>query len=105
MVFGPIFAILIVDFYFIRNKKYEAASFAKVKGKYWYSNGFNKVALAVWFTGVILFILLQKQPFFVNSIGATYPVIVLTGIIYYFVATLQTCSQNDIAPQEDTNAY
>lgn len=105
MVFGPIFAILIVDFYFIRDKKYEVASLAEVKGKYWYNNGFNKVALTVWLAGVILFVVLQKQPFFANSIGATYPIIVLTGIVYYIVAKLQACSQTKIVPQEDTNAY
>ena len=104
MVFGPLFAILIVDFYFIRRRNYEAASLAEAKGKYWYSNGFHRTALAVWLTGVILFPILHNQPFFVNSIGATYPVIVLTGIIYYTAAKLRASSQSGNAPKEDNHA-
>lgn len=105
MVFGPIFAILIVDYYFIHNRNYDPAALVESHGKYWYSNGFNKVALTVWVTGVIAFLLLQKQPFFANSIGATYPVIVLTGTLYYVAAKLQAAAHTSSTTKEDANAY
>lgn len=105
MVFGPIFAILIVDYYFIRKGNYDPAALAECRGKYWYNNGLNKLALTVWVTGVITFLLLHKQPLFANSIGATYPVIVLTGIIYYVASKLQAPAHVGRAAKEDANAY
>lgn len=86
MVFGPIFAIIIVDYYLIRCGKYDVSAFEKIKGKYWYKNGFNCMAIGVWALGVVLFLIIREQPYFVNSIGATYPTIILSGLSYYLAA-------------------
>lgn len=89
MVFGPIFAILIVDYYFIRGRSYDPAALGEVGGKYWYNNGINRLAFAVWVIGVLAFLGLRKQSFIINGIGATYPVIALSGIVYYIAARLR----------------
>jgi nucleobase:cation symporter-1, NCS1 family len=83
MVFGPIFAITIVDFYLVHKKTYDTNEFETVKGKYWFQNGFNLKAMAVWVIGVVFFLLVHNLPLFTGSIGATYPTIVLAGILYY----------------------
>ncbi|HWR38919.1 MAG TPA: cytosine permease [Patescibacteria group bacterium] len=100
MVFGPLFAILIVDYYLIRKQDYDPDAFVETGGKYWYNNGFNIAAVSSWGAGVLFFLLLQKQPLFVESVGAVYPVIVLSGVIYYVVSKLRAI--RSIA-KEDTN--
>ena len=99
MVFGPIFAILIVDYYFLRKGNYVPAAFAERRGQYWYRNGFNPWALVTWISGVIVFWLLHKQPFFTDTVGATYPVIVLSGIIYYAASKRQACARTAAEPR------
>lgn len=86
MVFGPVFAIVIVDYYLISRQKYDPAALAAVGGKYWFKDGFNWTALIVWAIGAIAFLVVREQPFFANSIGATYPVMALTGVLYYFAS-------------------
>jgi NCS1 family nucleobase:cation symporter-1 len=86
MVFGPVFAIVIVDYYLISKQKYDSAALAAVSGKYWFKDGFNWTALIVWAIGAISFLVLREQPFFANSIGATYPVMVISGVLYYFAS-------------------
>ena len=83
MVFGPIFAIMIVDFYILRKQEYHAEDLEKVKGRYWYNNGFNTIAFAVWIISAVIFLIIRKLPLFVNSVGAIYPIILIAGILYY----------------------
>ncbi|WP_027416356.1 cytosine permease [Aneurinibacillus terranovensis] len=88
MVFGPIFSITIVDYYLIRKRNYEAAIFDDKRGKYWYQSGFNWAAMVTWVIGVVVFLLLRHLSAFTSSIGATYPAIVFSGIIYYILSNL-----------------
>ncbi|GER71286.1 cytosine permease [Weizmannia acidilactici] len=88
MVFGPIFAITIVDYYFVKKKSYDAGEFEKENGKYWFSKGFNIKTMLVWVLGVAFFLAVHNLPVFTAHIGATYPTIVLTGVLYTIVAKL-----------------
>ena len=83
MVFGPIFGIIIVDYYLIANKQYDSRELDKVCGKYWFHGGFNWIALLIWFLGIVFFLVFRQLPFFANWIGATYPVMILTAGLYY----------------------
>jgi nucleobase:cation symporter-1, NCS1 family len=83
MVFGPILGIIIADFFFIHKRTYDVASLEVAGGKYWHKNGFNIAAFVVWIIGAAFFFSVHKLPFFTNSIGATYPTIVVCGILYY----------------------
>jgi NCS1 family nucleobase:cation symporter-1 len=86
MVLGPLLGIMIVDFFFIHKRSYDVTAMETVGGKYWYNNGFNVKAIAVWVIGVLLFFALHKQPVFTSVIGTTYPVIVLSGFLYYVLS-------------------
>lgn len=88
MVFGPIFAITIVDFYLVHKKHYDVSQFDTVKGKYWFNGGFKIKALAVWVIGVVFYLSVHNLPLFTGTIGATYPTIVLSGILYYAISKL-----------------
>lgn len=86
MVFGPVFAIVIVDYYLLHKQQYQVEEVDRVGGRYWFSNGFNWKAIAVWAAGVATFLVLRELPLFINALGATYPAMLLTGLIYYIVA-------------------
>jgi len=86
MVFGPIFAIVITDYYLLKNKQQNTSELNKKNGRYWFSNGFNLKAVIVWAVGVALFLLLRNTSFISSYTGATYPVMLITGILYYFAA-------------------
>jgi NCS1 family nucleobase:cation symporter-1 len=89
MVFGPILGIMIVDFYFIHKRSYDVEAMETVGGKYWHKNGFNIAAIAVWIIAVVLFLFVHKLPYFTNAIGATYPIIAVSGILYYLLSKLK----------------
>lgn len=93
MVFGPIFGIIIVDYYLIAKGHYDPAEMDTVDGKYWFSGGFHWTALFIWGIGVVTFLALREHPLFTDSIGATYPVMVLTAILYYAASRMLACKQ------------
>ncbi|CAM3182814.1 cytosine permease [Sporolactobacillus spathodeae] len=86
MVLGPMIGIMVTDFFLVRKRSYDVAAFTQKNGKYWYTSGFHWQAILTWIIGIVLFLLLHNLDFFKNSIGATYPVIVLSALIYWAIA-------------------
>lgn len=65
-VFGPLFAIVLTDFFLFKNTKYNG-------------DKVNKLSFIVWIVGVIVYYILKQY----NIIfGLTVPVIIITSIIY-----------------------
>lgn len=89
MFLGPEIAIFLVDFFFIKRKDYEVSQFSKVNGSYWYTKGVNLIAIATWAIGVISYLGLNKLDFIVNTVGATFPAMLITAILYYVVANMK----------------
>lgn len=89
MFLGPEIAIFLVDFFFIKRKDYEVSQFSKVNGSYWYTKGVNLIAIATWAIGVISYLGLNKLNFIVNTVGATFPAMLITAILYYVVANMK----------------
>nr|WP_290443603.1 cytosine permease [Sporolactobacillus kofuensis] len=85
MVLGPLIGIMVTDFFFVKKRHYDPSAFEDTKGKYWFTAGFHLPALISWAIGVVAFILLHNLSFFKESIGATYPVLVLSGLIYWLL--------------------
>jgi purine-cytosine permease-like protein len=83
MVFGPIFGIIITDYYLVRKKQYDAEEFDDPSGRYWYQSGFNLVTIGVWIISVIIYIFISKLPLFTSTIGAIYPIVLISGILYF----------------------
>ncbi|MFU0825880.1 cytosine permease [Clostridium sp.] len=83
MVFGPIFGIMIADYYLVRKKQYEVEEFDDEKGEYWYKNGFNLVTISVWLISVIIFLIIKNLPILTKTIGAIYPIIIISGTLYF----------------------
>ncbi|CAB3395288.1 cytosine permease [Kyrpidia spormannii] len=83
MVFGPLCAIVIVDYFFVRRGRYRAEAFTDLSGEYAYTGGVNWRTMAVWAIGVGFFLAVRNVDVLSNSIGATYPTMILTGILHY----------------------
>jgi len=83
MVFGPLLSIVIVDYYLLRKGNYSLADLDDKEGRYRYWRGYNIRTFIVWLAGILLFLLARNLPVFTSSIGATYPAMLATGLLYY----------------------
>jgi cytosine/uracil/thiamine/allantoin permease len=63
-------------------------AFEEVNGKYWYSGGFYWAGLIAWAIGVIAFVLLHNLAFLKATTGATYPVLILSGLLYWLFSRI-----------------
>jgi len=88
MVFGPIFGIIIVDYYLVKRKKYDVKEFDNESGKYWFKGGFNLITIGVWVVSVIVYLSIKNLSLFTKSIGAIYPIIVFSGVSYYICSRI-----------------
>ncbi|EST10525.1 cytosine permease [Sporolactobacillus laevolacticus] len=89
MVLGPLIGIMITDFFFIKKRDYDVPAFEEVNGKYWFTGGFHWPAIVSWAFGVAAFLLLHTMEFFKASIGATYPVLILSGLVYWILVKIR----------------
>ncbi|AEN77358.1 cytosine permease [Ligilactobacillus ruminis] len=83
MVLGPIISVIIIDFYFRRHRRYDVSALSETNGKYWYRNGVNYAAFISWSVGVALFFALRQVDFLMETIGATFLTMILSGMLYY----------------------
>ncbi|MFZ2590405.1 MAG: cytosine permease [Leuconostoc citreum] len=89
MILGPEIAILVVDFYFVRRRQYDVTAFDK-RTIYWYTNGVNLSAYAVWVISILFYIGLQNVPFIVGTVGSNWLTMIFAGIIYYLLSKKMT---------------
>ena len=81
---GPANGIIIADYFFLRGKgknKLDAEELVKVNGKYWYLNGWNPVALAVWIVGVAYSLAFRSTYVLITPISTQ----ILSFVLYYFL--------------------
>ncbi|GAB3621232.1 cytosine permease [Glutamicibacter endophyticus] len=82
--FVPVFAIMIVDYYFIARAAYSRDILRASSGAYWYSGGFNPIAICSWVVGAALsYALAYLWP---SPIGATLPTFVVTFLLYLLLS-------------------
>ncbi|MCQ2009811.1 cytosine permease [Sporolactobacillus sp. STSJ-5] len=89
MVLGPLIGIMVTDFFLVKKRVYEVPEFERVDGKYWFSGGIHWGAFIAWASGVIVYLLIHNLPFFTASIGATYPALILSGVIYWILSSFR----------------
>lgn len=88
MFLGPEIAIFLIDFFFIKKQKYQVDQFSKPNGTYWYSKGVNLVAIVTWAIGVASYLGLNQLSFIVNTVGATFPAMIITALCYFVAAKM-----------------
>ncbi|MGY3129192.1 NCS1 family nucleobase:cation symporter-1 [Agrococcus sp. UYP33] len=79
-LFAPVFAIMIVDYYLLKRRSYDADILRPTGGRYWYWAGVNWVAVVAWAIGATLaYVWAYVWPL---PIGATVPAFIATFVIY-----------------------
>lgn len=79
-LFAPIFAIMIVDYYFVARGSYTADILRARGARYWFTAGVNWIAVLAWAIGAAsayLWAYVWPLPF-----GATIPAFILTVVVY-----------------------
>lgn len=94
MVLSALLGILIADYFFVHKRKYDVQSFETRGGKYWYTKGINIRAVSVWTAGVIFFLIAQNTALIGSTIGAVYPTIILTAVLYSLVSIPERSKDN-----------
>jgi NCS1 family nucleobase:cation symporter-1 len=80
---GPWVSIVLVDYFFV-NRNYNPEDLFKIGGNFWYSNGFNRKALACWVIGVVVFFAFEYAwPWLLNFTPAALPSLTITALLYY----------------------
>lgn len=86
MVLSALLGVLVADYFFVQKRSYDVKEFEKVGGKYWYSKGVNVKAVAVWAFGVVFFLLVRDSVLLGSSVGAVYPTILVTAVLYSLIS-------------------
>ncbi|KRK48911.1 purine-cytosine permease related protein [Secundilactobacillus kimchicus JCM 15530] len=88
MVLGPEIGVFLVDFFVIKKRQYQLSAFGDPTGPYWYRQGFNWMALGVWFVSVIAYLGLKHVAFIADTVGSTFITILLSMALYYIGMTV-----------------
>ena len=80
MLFGPLFGVLLAD-YFLLRRPYVAADLTRADGPYRYRCGVHPGALAAWALAVLGFLVLRQIPAVADSIGCTFPALALAALL------------------------
>ncbi len=78
---GPANGIIIADYFFLRGKgtnKLHAGELMKKGGKYWYSGGWNSVAVGCWLVGVAYSLIFQRTYILITPVSTQ----ILSGLLY-----------------------
>ena len=85
-MFVPLFGVVLTDYYIVRKRQLDVGEICKVGGAYWYSGGFNGIAILSWVAGFAIFevIAIMKYP-----VGGSLPSMAAAGLLYLFMMKLR----------------
>lgn len=81
-MFMPLFGVVLTDYFVIRKRQLSVDALYEVGGAYWYSKGFNIVALVSWAIGFTLFEFIATMKY---AVGGSLPSMIAAGAFYYCV--------------------
>jgi nucleobase:cation symporter-1, NCS1 family len=84
-MFVPLFGVVLTDYFLIRGRRLDLEALYAVGGGFWYSGGFNMVAIAAWFGGFALYWLTVK----LTALGGSLPSIIFAGLVYFILTRWQ----------------
>lgn len=87
-VFPPCIAIILVDYYLLRDRDYDIDVLGKKDGPYWYTNGINWYAIICWVLGAVSYFVSMRFNFVAETIGSVFVCFFVTAILYYIVGTI-----------------
>jgi putative hydroxymethylpyrimidine transporter CytX len=81
-MFVPLFGVVLTDYFLIRRSQLSIEDVFRPQGRYWYTNGFNTVALVCWAIGFVVYQLITFAKF---PLGGSMPSLLAAGLCYYFI--------------------
>ncbi len=91
-MFCPLFGIVLVDYFFLREGSIDVDDLYKKDGKYWFWKGINPLAILAWAIGFAIYLgfspmLMEKvlgiKAAFPWPIGSSLPSMIVAGLIYW----------------------
>ena len=78
-MFMPLFGVVLTDYFIVRRRRLDVDALYQDGGVYWYSRGFNLIALLSWAIGFVTYEFMAVLKF---SIGGSMPSIMIAGLCY-----------------------
>jgi len=78
-MFMPLFGVVLTDYFIVRRRRLDVDALYRDDGVYWYSKGFNLIALLSWAIGFVTYEFMALLKF---SIGGSMPSIMVAGLCY-----------------------
>ncbi len=82
-MFVPLFGVVLTDYFLIRKRWVDSDALDRVGGPYWYSGGYNRLALLSWAAGFVAYESIQLLQW---PLGGSVPSMLIAGCLY-FLAT------------------
>jgi putative hydroxymethylpyrimidine transporter CytX len=90
-MFMPLFGVVLTDYFIVRRRRLDVDALYQDGGVYWYSRGFNLIALLSWAIGFVTYEFMAVLKF---SIGGSMPSIIIAGLCYLILTRFRK-SQSD----------
>jgi putative hydroxymethylpyrimidine transporter CytX len=85
-MFVPLFAVVLTDYFLIRDRELDVTALYESGGAYWYSGGFNVSALGAWAAGFATYKWVETLQY---AVGASLPSVVVAAVLYYGLTGLR----------------
>jgi putative hydroxymethylpyrimidine transporter CytX len=67
-IFVPVFGILLADYFVLRKRRYEVSQLYGSSGPYWYTSGFNVLAIVVWAASFFIYAVCAQPPWLLDNL-------------------------------------
>jgi purine-cytosine permease-like protein len=93
-MFVPLFGIVLTDYFLIRKRRLDLGALDRVRGPYWYSNGYHRHALLCWAAGFATYQVIQQLEW---PAGGSFPAMVVAGGLYFLGRAPWNATPDDAA--------
>ncbi|MCS7116162.1 MAG: putative hydroxymethylpyrimidine transporter CytX [Nitrososphaerota archaeon] len=84
-VFVPVFGVAFVDYFLVKNRRYDLEMLYGLKGAYKYRGGINIRAIVAWSTGVLIY---YSIVWYIPWLGASIPSLLTSAFTYWILSGL-----------------
>ena len=89
-MFVPLFGVVLTDYFLLRRRRIDVGELYKPGGMYWYTEGFNVIALVSWAVGFITFEIIAYMKY---SVGGSIPAMLVAGLLYFLMTRIKERTQ------------